>query len=96
MPAPTHKPEWYLVPARIVLVTFLVTLLSFAVGLLAGILILVIRSRGVHPNMTIAYRQIALPAAIVMGSLVLIVSTALEVRHYRQAKALAGIANASR
>jgi len=84
--------------ARVLFVTFLLTLLSFAVILLLSILGLVALARiqGVHPDMRIAYRAIALPAAAVTGSIVLVLSSAMEIRHYRQSKALAGIARASR
>ena len=91
------KPRWYWIPVRILLETFLLTLLSFAVSLLLGILGLVItaRLRGVHPNMTIAYRYIALPVAAVVGVVVLISASTIEVRHYRQTKALEEIERTS-
>jgi len=91
------KPLWYLIPARILLVTFLLTLLSFALSLLLGILVIVIAARiqGVHPNLTLAYRHIALPASAVIGTLVLISATVVEVRHYRQSRTLAAIERAS-
>ena len=87
------KPRWYLIPIRVLLVTFLLILLAFAVSLLLGILGLVIaaRWRGVHPNMTIAYRHIALPATAVVCVIVLIASSVIEIRQYRQTKALAEI-----
>jgi hypothetical protein len=83
---------------RILLVTFLLTLLSFAVSLLLAILGMVVagRLRGIHPNMTLAYRHIAAPAAAVVGVVVLISATVIEVRHYLQVKTLAGIERASR
>ena len=89
----THIPRWSLIPVRVVLVTFLMTLLSFAVSLLVGILGVVIHAgvRGIHPNMTLAYRHVALPTAIVVAALALITMTLWEVRNYRQAKALAEI-----
>ena len=92
------KPRWYFIPVRVLLITFLLTLLSFAVTLLLGILGLVIagRARGIHPNMTTAYRHVALPAAMVIAGVVLISATVVEIRRYRQVKALAGIAQASR
>jgi hypothetical protein len=95
---PATEPGWYLIPVRILLVTFLLTLLSFAVSLLLGILGLVIaaRLRGVHPNMTTAYRHIALPSAAAMGVIILISTSAVEIRHYRQTKALAEIERISR
>ena len=51
--------------------------------------------RGGTPNMTIAYREVALPAALAVGALVLVSVVFMEIRHYRQAKALAGIERAS-
>lgn len=86
-------PRWYFIPVRVALVTFLVTLLSFAVGLLLGIVGMVIqgRLRGNHPNMTLAYRHVAVPMAAIVGMVALIGMTALEIRNYRQSKALAEI-----
>jgi hypothetical protein len=100
MPASNQarRPDWYLIPARVLLVTFLLTLLAFAVSLLLGILGLVItaRVRGVHPNLTTAYRHIALPVAAVAAAIVLVSSTVIEIRHHRQARALAEIERISR
>ena len=83
---------------RVLLVTFLFTLLSFAVSLLLGILGLVIaaRLRGVHPNMTIAYRNFALPVAAIGGVITLISACVMELRHYRRNQALAEIERMSR
>ena len=47
--------------------------------------------RHVHPDMTIAYRHIALPAAVVAGSIIFVLALVMEIRHYRQAKTLANI-----
>jgi hypothetical protein len=90
---PATGPRWYLIPVRILLVTFLLTLLAFAVSLLLGILGLVIaaRLRGIHPHMTTAYRHIALPIAAAAAVIALISTSAVEIRHYRQTKALAEI-----
>jgi hypothetical protein len=100
MPSPERprRPRWYAIPARVLLVTFLVTLLSFAVTLLLSIVGLVIVSRlhGTTPDMRFAYRHIAFPVALVVGSIVLVLSLIMEVRHYRQAKTLVGILRASR
>jgi len=92
-----HQPRWYWVPVRIAIITFLFTLLSFAICLLLGILGLVVSSalRGVHPELTSAYRHFAFPAAIVVAAVVLLSATIMEIRRYRQMKALAGIARAS-
>ena len=90
-----RKPRWYLIPVRVLLVTFVVTLLSFAVSLLLGILGVVLAAKlsGGHPNMTLAYRDVALPIAAMVGTIVVISATVMEIRHYRQAKALGQIAD---
>lgn len=95
---PTRPPRWYFIPARVLLVTFIFTLLAFAVSLLLSIVgvVIVARIHGVNPDLRIAYRHVALPAALVAGSLVLVAATILEILHYRQSKALARIAQVSR
>jgi hypothetical protein len=77
--------------------TFLLTLLSFAVSLLLTILALVISSKiqGVAPDLRFAYRQVAPAVAAAVGAVTFLLSLLIEIRHYRQAKALAGIARAS-
>ncbi len=52
--------------------------------------------RGIHPNMPIAYRHIALPVAAVVAAVTLISATVIEIRRYRQTKALAAIERISR
>lgn len=88
-----HAPQWYGVPARVFLLTFIGTLLCFAVTLLFAIVgvAIVAAIRGVRPNMAITYWHVALPVALVGGSIILIVATLLEIRHYRQRKALRAI-----
>jgi hypothetical protein len=88
-----RAPRWYTIPVRVCLVTFIGTLLCFAVSLLLGILGTVIISslRGTHPDMRIAYRMIALPAALVAGSIVFVLALVMEIRHYRQSKTLSAI-----
>ena len=92
-----RKPHWYGIPFRVAFVTFLLTLLSFAVSLLVGIIgiVLVAKIRQVAPDMRTAYRHVALPVAIVVGATVFVLSLTMEIRHYRQAKALAEIEKAS-
>ena len=92
-----HPPRWYTIPLRVGLVTFICTLLSFAVSLLFGIIETVVVSGRHHtnPDMRVAYRHIALPAALVAGTVVLVVSLIMEIRHFRQSKALLGIARVS-
>jgi hypothetical protein len=100
MPAASKspRPRWYLVPVRVLILTFLCALLAFALSLLLGILGIVIGSRieGVHPNLTLAYRHVALPLAGIISGVVLITVTVLEIRRYRQVKALRQIEEASR
>jgi len=93
-----RQPRWYVIPLRVLLLSFLLTLLAFAVSLLLGILGMLItaRLRGFQPDMTLAYRHIALPIALAAGAVALIVTTVIEIRNYRQARALAQIARASR
>ncbi len=90
---PSHAPRWYTIPVRVGLVTFIGTLLTFAVSLLFAILGTVILAalRGVHPDMRVAYRHIALPMALVAGSIILVLALVMEIRHYRQAKTLSAI-----
>jgi cyanate permease len=78
--------------------TVIAILLSFAVSLFLGILGIVIGSwlRGGTPNMAMAYRHIAAPVAVAVGVIVLVSAIVIEVRHYRQAQALAGIEYASK
>jgi hypothetical protein len=88
-----RPPRWYGIPVRVVLVTLLGTLLCFAVSLLAGILgtVAVATLRGVHPDMRIAYRHIALPMALVAGAIIFVLVLVMEIRHYRQTKTLSAI-----
>jgi cell shape-determining protein MreD len=92
-----REPHCYGVLARVLLVTFVGTLLVFGVSLLVGIVGTVIASRlhGTRPDMTVAYRYIALPTAAIAGVVALLLALAMEIQHYRQAKALASISRAS-
>lgn len=91
--ASTRSPHWYGVPFRVALLTFIGTLFCFTVFLLLAITGTVIVSalRGMHPDMRVAYRLIALPAAIIAGSVIFILSLVMEVRRYRQTKTLSAI-----
>jgi len=93
MASATRSPRWYAIPVRVFVVTFIGTLTCFAVSLLLAILgtVLVGVVRGMHPDMRIAYRQIALPATVVAGSIILVLALVMEIRHYRQAKTLSAI-----
>ena len=94
----SRKPRWYAIPFRIVLVTFILTLISFALCLFMAILgtMLAAKLHGYTPDLRIAYRHVELPIAIGAGTVVFIVTTVMESRHFRQTKALQGILRASR
>jgi hypothetical protein len=94
---PPRQPSWIKIPFRVVMFTVLFTLMMFSVSLLLSIVGLAIYShtRGVPPNLPFAYKHIALPVAIVAGSIVLVLSLIMEIRYYRRSKVLAGIERAS-
>lgn len=91
-----RKPSLILVPVRALLITFLITLLSFAVSLQLGIIGFVIyrHASGKQVSLALAYRMIAFPTAAVVAVVVLTIALTMETRRYRQAKALAGIERA--
>jgi hypothetical protein len=93
---PVRKPRLVMLLARALLVSLLVMILAFAISLLLAIagLLVVAASKGGSVDMRFAYRQIAAPVAIVVGPIVLALSLIMEIRHYRQAKALASIERA--
>ena len=78
---------------RVFAMTFLFTVLSFAVALLLSIMGAVVYAQVKHvaPNLTFAYRHIAFPFAIAAGAIVLVLTLGMEIRNYRQRKALEGI-----
>jgi hypothetical protein len=53
--------------------------------------VIVAAMHGAHPDMRVAYRHVALPAALVAGSIVFVLVLILEIRHYRQGKTLSAI-----
>lgn len=94
---PVHrKPRFFLVPVRAVIITFVLTLLSFAVSLLLGIIGFVIytHTSGSRVSLALAYRRVAFPTAVIVFVVVLAVTLIMETRRYRQEKALAGIERA--
>ena len=93
----TVKPRWYLIPARVLLVTFVVTLISFALSLLFGIAGVIIAAivHGVHPDMRFAYRNVAFPVAAIVGVIALLSAIVIETRHYYQARTLQRIEQSS-
>ena len=89
----SRQPRPALIPFRILLITFLATLLSFAISMFIGLLGTVLWA-GLHhtaPKLTPVYRHFAPPIAIVIGVIVLIAATIHEIRYYRQSKVLAAI-----
>jgi len=86
----SRSPHWYGIPLRVILLTFIGTLISFAVGLFFAIFGTVILSalRGIHPDFRVAYRSVALPVGLVAGGIILVLSIVMEIRHYRQTRAL--------
>ncbi len=86
-------PRPVLIPLRILLITGLATLLSFAISMFLGILGAILWGALHHtaPKLTSVYRHFAPPIAIVIGLVVLIVASVVEIRQYRQAKTLAAI-----
>lgn len=89
--------QWMGIAARVFAVTFLLTLLSFAVALLLSIMGTVVYSQVKHvaPNLAFGYRHIAFPFALTVGAIVLVLSLGMEIRNYRQRKALEGIERVS-
>ena len=94
---PPRYPRWVGIPIRVGAATILLTLLSFAVGLLVSILGVVVYAQVKHAplNLPFAYRHIAFPFAIGVGAVVLVLSLIMELKNYRQRRTLAGIERAS-
>lgn len=92
-----RSPRWYGVLARILLLTFLGTLLCFAVTLLISLIgtVVVAAIRGIHPDMRIAYRHFAVPLAGVEAGIIFICASIVEIRHYQHARALSAIERAT-
>lgn len=88
-----RTPRWYAIPVRAALVSFIGTLLTFAVSLLFAIFgtVILASMHGVHPDLRIAYRHIALPIAVVAGSVIFVAMLVTEIRHHRQARTLSAI-----
>ncbi len=95
--ATSERPRWFAIPVRVLLMTALFTLLAFAVSLLLSIVGTMLYSwiARVPPNLPFAYRHIAFPFALSAGAIAMVLFLIMEIRHYRQRKALAAIARAS-
>ncbi len=93
----SSQPHWYGVLARILLLTFLGTLLCFAVTLLLSLIgtIAAAAIRGVHPDMRVAYHHFAVPMAMVEAAVIFVCASVIEIRHYRRARTLSAIERVS-
>ena len=89
----SRSPNWYGIPLRVLLLTFIGTLLCFSIILLLAIFgtVLVAALHGVHPDLRIAYRHIALPAGIGAACIIFLLAAFNEIRHYRQSRALTAL-----
>jgi hypothetical protein len=85
-----RAPRWYLIPVRVLLITCIITLLSFAVSLLIGIAAVLISAElhSIHPDLRSAYRLIAFPAASAIGIVAFVSASVMESRYYLRARAL--------
>jgi hypothetical protein len=81
-PKPTLLQRVVMKSFRTLFVTLLFTMLGMGIGLMAGILWYVIGGavRGVHPDMALAYRHIAIYVAIGFGGCALLYQLFLETR----------------
>jgi hypothetical protein len=97
MTSASPLPRWYGVLVRILLLTFLGTLLCFCVTLLLSLIgtVGMAAIRGAHPDMRIAYRHLAVPMAILEAGVIFICASVIEIRHYRRARTLSAIERAS-
>jgi cytochrome bd-type quinol oxidase subunit 1 len=82
----TRKPRLLGVFVRALLITFVITLLAFAVTLLLAIIGLSLFGlfQGRHPDMANAYRHIAAPMAVLVAIIVLIAAFLNELKLYRR------------
>jgi uncharacterized membrane protein len=73
---------------RVIMITFGITGISFAVSLFVGIVCMVMMGafRGHFPDMRLAYRMFALPVAAMVGTLAFVVTCVVEMRDYIKAK----------
>jgi zinc transporter ZupT len=98
MAFPSQRPPGVIgVAVRVFLITLLLTLLSFAVSLFAGIVgsLVVGLARGRSPNLTVAYRSVAFPVAAGVCVVVFVLALVTEIRRYREARMLARIERTS-
>jgi len=84
-----RKPSIALLLVRVVVISVLITLLAFAVSLFFGItgIVLADMIHGGGINLAHAYRNIALPIALVTLLIAFVASLTVEIRQYRRARA---------
>lgn len=92
----SRSPHWYGVPVRILLLTFIGTLLCFSVTLLLSLIATAVIAgiRGAHPDMRLAYRHFAVPMAIIEGAIIFVCAAVVEIRHFHRARTLSAIERA--
>jgi hypothetical protein len=90
-------PGWYWIPVRVCLVSLLLTLLAFAVSTLLAIagVIAWAKLHDARPVMSLAYRHFGVPVAAAVAVAALVSMAVVEIRHYRQTRALSGIERAN-
>ena len=84
--SPVTRPRRWAVAVRIALITGLVTIVAFALALLAGVVSLALFNliRGGAVQMAGAYRQFAVPVAVLAFVVALVAASVYEVRLYRR------------
>jgi hypothetical protein len=84
-----RKPSIVFLLARVVVITILATLTTFAVALFLGIAGIVLAGliHGGGPHMASAYRHVALPVAGAALVIAFLVSLVNEIRYYRRVRA---------
>ncbi len=84
-----RKPNKAMVVVRVIVITVVITALCFAVALFLGIagIMLVGMIKGGVSDVSLAYRHIAFPTAMVAMAIGFVVTLINEVRHYRRMKA---------
>jgi uncharacterized membrane protein len=75
---------------RVLLITLVLTGLTFAVSLLLAILSMLVIGilHGHLPDMRMAYRHFALPVAVTVGTVAFVSAWIHEIRHFQRAKVL--------
>ncbi len=77
-----------LLPLRILLMTFVFSAMTMAVGLACGLVVIVIGAavQGTQPDVAMAYRNVAFPLVKAAAGVSFLAAAVLEVRHYLTAR----------